>query len=93
VTLRYRLAGAIVAVTPAPPGRALALVAPLTGLISAVPGHPVQVRAGGAGVLGVSCPTAQRGSVCGTRTADGWTATVPPQARPIVVLLQLDSPH
>jgi hypothetical protein len=93
VTLRYRLAGAILAVTPAPPGRALGLVAPLTGLVSAVPGHAVQVRAGGDGVLGVSCPTAARGSVCGTRSGDGWTATVPEQARPIVVLLQLDSLH
>ena len=91
VTLRYRLTGALVTVRPAAPGRAFGIVAPLTGAISAGPGNAVRVRAGGDGVVGVSCPTVRVGEVCGTRDADGWTATVPQDARPIVVLLQLDT--
>lgn len=93
VTLRYRLAGALVAVKPAAPGRALGVVAPLTGQISTGSGLAVQVRAGDRAVLGVSCPTARFGTVCGTLTSGGWTATVPLGTRPVVVLLQVDTPR
>jgi len=87
--VRYRLGGAVVKVTPAAPGRAFGLVTPLTATLSQANGADVVVRVLDRRVLGVSCPAVQgTGAVCGTRTADGWTATVPGAARP-VVLLQL----
>ena len=91
VTLRYRVSGGIALVTPAAPGRALGVITPLTGLISSDRGYDVQVRTTDATVLGVSCPTTGRGAVCGTHTDKGWVATVPTDARPLVVLLQLNT--
>jgi hypothetical protein len=92
VTLRYRMAAGVMLVTPAAPGRALGIVAPLTGMISSGRGHPVQVRALGPKVLGITCPTAPAGAVCGSRDGSGgWVATVPDGTSPIVVLLQLNT--
>lgn len=86
-TLRYRISGGIVAVTPAAPGRALGLVTPLTAMTSQARGRAVVVRAPDRHVVGVSCPGVQgSGSVCGARTARGWTASVPAGARPVVLL-------
>jgi hypothetical protein len=90
-TFRYRLTGSVALVTPAAPGRALGLVTPLTGMVSAGRGHDVQVSSDDPKVLGVSCPTATQGAVCGSRSGRGWTATVPVDARPVIVLLQLDT--
>jgi hypothetical protein len=90
-TLRYRVANGVIAVTPAAPGRAFALVTPLSAAISQAAGNPVVVRAIDSHVLGVTCPTAPAAStVCGTRTATGWNATIPTDSRPIV-LFQIDS--
>jgi hypothetical protein len=91
-TLRYRLDAAVVTVAPAAPGRALGLVTPLTAAASRASGRPVVLRAPGPHVVGVSCPGALgTGAICGSRTAAGWSAAVPPTAAP-VVLLQLDLP-
>ncbi|HEY6798337.1 MAG TPA: hypothetical protein VI248_26965 [Kineosporiaceae bacterium] len=86
-TLRYRLGGAVVTVTPAPPGRALGVVTPLTAAVSQGRGHDVVVRTLDPRVIGVSCPgAAGTGTVCGTRTDGGWTAHLPGDAQPLVLL-------
>jgi len=88
--LRYRISGALVRVAPAPAGRALALVTPLTAAVSQAAGRPVVVDVIDSRVRGVACPGVQEGgSVCGSRTETGWTASVPAGATP-VVLLQID---
>jgi hypothetical protein len=92
VILRYRLQNALQVIKDAAPGRAAGVVAPLTASISQARSHPVQVRVDGSHVLGVSCPTAITGAVCGTRNQAGWTATLPDGVRPVVIL-NLDLSH
>jgi hypothetical protein len=85
--LRYRLANGVVTITPAAPGRVFAVVTPLTAAISQARSAAVLVRALDPRVLGVSCPraTSAAASVCGTKLATGWVATVPADSIPIVL--------
>lgn len=85
--LRYRLTNGVVTITPAVPGRVFAVVTPLTAAISQARSAAVLVRALDPKVLGVSCPRASdaAGSVCGTKLAAGWEASVPASSIPIVL--------
>lgn len=85
--LRYRLAGVLLHVTPAPPGRFLILATPLSSTASAAAGLPVTLRISDSRVLGVSCTLLTGlGAVCGTATGSTWTATIPPGGSGIVLI-------
>ena len=88
-TLRYRLAGALVRVTPSLPGRIFALVTPLAAENSVQARRPVLVRVSDRRVLGVTCPAGTGAAqLCGTRAGSTWQAALPAGAAP-VTLLQL----
>jgi hypothetical protein len=66
--LRYRLTGATVRSTPAPAGRALAAIGPLTGGVA--DDFPVLIIVSGDTVLGLSCPLLPLSQQsCGSRNA------------------------
>jgi hypothetical protein len=91
VTLRYRLSkGALQSVADSVPGRVSAVVPPLTAGLSQAHNHPVQIRALGAQVIQVTCPAADIGAVCGTRTSDGWTAIMPADSQRPIFLVSIN---
>lgn len=88
--IRYLLQGAILRSEPAVPGRALAVLTPIT--FGAVVDLPITIHIAGTGVLNVYCPTAPTPAAlnCGRLDAGRWTVT-PPPGRPFVIA-QLDLP-
>jgi hypothetical protein len=90
LALRYRLAGALVRVNPAPPGRATIVLRPLTGPEASRAQDPVVVRLLDARVGQVYCPAAPQ-PLCDSGSGALHVATVPAGARP-VVLAQLTLP-
>lgn len=87
VALRYRLVAAAVRSSPAPAGRALVRLAPLTSDAS-----PVLVDLVGEGVRNLVCPELPaKDQVCGSRRGNVWTAG-PLPAEFAVVVAQLDLP-
>jgi hypothetical protein len=90
VQLSYQVQDAIVRTRPSDDGRALGVSLPLLGQALRDQGLPLLVRAEGAGVSGVSCPSAPAPKMlCGQQIDDGWLATIPPEAATATLLLQL----
>jgi hypothetical protein len=87
LVLRYRLAGALVRATPAPPGRATLVLRPLTGSEASRAQDPVVIRLRDARVGQVYCPGPQ--PLCDTPRGAQHVATVPAGVAP-VVLAQVD---
>lgn len=87
--VRYLLSGAIARSTPSQPGRALAVVAPLSQASNG--SAPVQVRLAGDSVLTVACPGVAdvAAMLCGREEGGMWTAQLP-AGEPAVVVVQLD---
>ena len=81
--VRYVLTGAIVRSLPSSPGRALAVLSPIS--TGAVGDLPTIISISTADVLNVYCPTAaeQTAIMCGRIDGDRWTIT-PPPGLPIV---------
>lgn len=87
VALRYRLVAAAVRSSPAPAGRVLVRLAPLTADAS-----PVLVDVVSEGVRNLVCPELPaKEQVCGTQRGKMWTAGPLPAADAVVVA-QLDLP-
>ncbi len=87
--VRYLLTGAIARSTPSQPGRALAVIAPLSQGTNG--SSPVEVRLTSDSVLTVACPGAAdvEAMLCGREDGGIWTAR-PPAGEPAVVVIQLD---
>jgi hypothetical protein len=83
-TLRYRILGAFVRQTPAPPGRVTLILRPLAGGTVATSDDPAVVRLGDPRVGTVSCPAAPH-PLCAVTTGRTHTATVPAGASTIVL--------
>ena len=90
MVVRYLLEGAIVHSVPAVPGRALAVVTPISA--GAARDLPVTLAISATDVLNVYCPagTTQAAIRCGRLEDDHWVVTLPP-GLPLVVA-QLDLP-
>lgn len=88
--VRYVLTGAIVRSLPSAPGRALAVLSPIS--TGAVGDLPTTIAISTTDVLNVYCPTAvnQAAIMCGRLDGDRWTIT-PPPGLPVVVA-QIDLP-
>jgi hypothetical protein len=84
VVVHYRLAGALVRVAPAPPGRATLVLRPLTGPTALDSRDPVLVRLDDRRVGDVYCPAAPE-PLCAVTSGTRHVATVPAGARPIVL--------
>jgi len=86
--IRYLVDGALVRSTPSQPGRAVAVIAPLSQ--SALGSLPVTVSVISEGVLSVACTGSGPAPVlCGQLEGDVWTAT-PAGDAPTVIVAQLD---
>lgn len=91
VQLSYRITDAVVRSRRSDSGRALGVSLPLLGEALRQQGLPLIVKTEGAGVGGVTCPSAPTAKMlCGTETETGWTADVPVDAANPTVLIQLD---
>jgi hypothetical protein len=84
VVVRYRLTGALVRVTPAPPGRATLVLRPVTGPAAAAADDPVVVRLADPRVGAVYCPDA-RTPLCAVSRGSTHVATVPAGTAPVVL--------
>lgn len=89
--VRYVLAGAVVRSVPARPGRALAVLTPISA--EATGDLPIAISIAAANVLNVFCPTAATPAaiMCGRLDGDAWTVAAP-SGLPLVVA-QLDLPE
>jgi len=90
VVVRYRLTGALLRATPAPPGRVTLVVRPVTGPSAGATGDPIVVRLTDRRVGAVYCPAA-RPALCAVSQGGTHVATVPAGTAP-VVLAQLTLP-
>ena len=91
VQLSYQIARAVVHSKPARTGRALAVSLPLLGQTLREAGLPLVVRAQGTQIGGVTCPSAAPAEMlCGTPTAQGWSATIPSSATSPALLLEVN---
>lgn len=89
--LRYRLVDAVQRSRPAPPGRALIIVAPLK--VEVLTTQPVMVSVTGAHVTNLTCPLLpQRQQVCGRQDERGWFAPAL-AGDAAVVIVQVDLPN
>jgi hypothetical protein len=90
--VRYLLDGAIVRSVPASPGRALAVLTPIS--TAAADGLPITIAIAAADVLNVYCPGAssQSAILCGRLEGDYWTVTPPPGGPLVVAQLDLPGP-
>jgi hypothetical protein len=88
--VRYLVDGAIVRSVPSRPGRALAVITPISAKANG--DLPVAIAISATGVLNVYCPggTTQAAILCGQLDGDRWAVTLPP-GLPLVVA-QLDLP-
>ncbi len=84
VVVHYRLAGSLVRVAPAPPGRETLVLRPLTGPVAAAGQDPVVVRLDDPRVGAVYCPSAPV-PLCAVSRGSRHVATVPAGGRPIVL--------
>ncbi len=89
--LRYRLVDAVQRSRPAPPGRALIIVAPL--MAEALATQPFILQVSGAHVTNLTCPLLpQPQQLCGRQDAQGWSAPGLTGDR-AVVIVQADLPN
>ena len=90
--VRYLLVGAIVRSVPSSPGRALAVITPISsGLARDL---PVSMAISAANVLNVYCPTGanQATIMCGRLDGDRWVVTPPPGLPLVVAQVNLPAP-
>jgi len=89
--LRYRLVDAVQRSRPAPPGRALIMLAPLK--VEALAALPVTMQVSGARVTNLTCPLLpQPQQLCGRQDAQAWF-TPALAADQAVVIVQADLPN
>lgn len=84
LAVRYRLSGAVVRTSPAPPGRATLVLRPLTGPEASRAHDPVLVRLNDPRVGQVYCPLGPQ-PLCDTARGALHVATVPAGSRPVVL--------
>jgi len=92
MVVRYLLDGAIVRSVPATPGRALAVLTPIS--TGAADGLPITIAIAATNVLNVYCPGAssQSAILCGRLEGDQWMVTPPPGGPLVVAQLDLPDP-
>ncbi|HYY12685.1 MAG TPA: hypothetical protein VE781_17240, partial [Kineosporiaceae bacterium] len=84
LVVHYRLTGALVAASPAPPGRRTLVLRPVSGPVAAAAGDPVLVRLDDARVGAVYCPAAPS-PLCAVSAGAVHVATVPAGTPPLVL--------
>lgn len=93
LSLRYRLLGAVERSAPAPPGRALVLMPPVSA--GSLPGTlPVVVEVSGARVRNLYCPRLPVAEqLCGRAGADRWhTPVLTPKTATVLAQVDLPAP-
>lgn len=92
VTMRYRLEGGAERSQPAPVGRALVVLPPVTADVPALAGLPVVVEVVGGNVRNLVCPDLDASEqLCGRQQGSLWTTPPIPLGRSLVVA-QVDLP-
>jgi hypothetical protein len=92
ITMRYRLEGGAERSQPAPVGRALVLLPPVTAAEPALAGLPVVVEVIGGNVRNLVCPQLDaRDQLCGRQQGSRWSSAAIPLGRSVVVA-QIDLP-
>lgn len=93
IVMRYRLEGGAIRSQPAPVGRALVMMPPITAADPALGDLPVVVQVVGGNIRNVVCPALDVGDqLCGRQNGQRWTTTVLPLSRASVVA-QIDLPQ
>ncbi len=92
ITMRYRLEGGAERSQPAPVGRALVLLPPVTAAEASLSGLPVVVEVVGGTIRNLVCPDlAVAEQLCGRQQGSLWTTPSIPLGRSVVVA-QVDLP-
>jgi hypothetical protein len=92
ITMRYRLEGGAERSQPAPVGRALVLLPPVTAAEASLSGLPVVVEVVGGNIRNLVCPDlAVAEQLCGRQQGSLWTTPSIPLGRSVVVA-QVDLP-
>jgi hypothetical protein len=92
ITMRYRLEGGAERSQPAPVGRALVLLPPVTAAEPALAGLPVVVEVIGGNVRNLVCPELDApDQLCGRQQGSRWSTASIPLGRSLVVA-QIDLP-
>ena len=92
ITMRYRLEGGAERSQPAPVGRALVLLPPVTAAEASLSGLPVVVEVVGGNIRNLVCPDlAVAEQLCGRQQGSRWTTPSIPLGRSVVVA-QVDLP-
>jgi hypothetical protein len=92
ITMRYRLEGGATRSQPAPVGRALVLLPPVTADEPALAGLPVVVEVIGGNVRNLVCPELDApDQLCGRQQGSRWSTASIPLGRSVVVA-QIDLP-
>ncbi len=92
ITMRYRLEGGAERSQPAPVGRALVLLPPVTAAEPALAGLPVVVEVVGGNIRNLVCPDLDaRDQLCGRQQGSLWSTAPIPFGRSLVVA-QMDLP-
>jgi hypothetical protein len=92
ITMRYRLEGGAERSQPAPAGRALVLLPPVTAAEASLSGLPVVVEVVGGNIRNLVCPDlAVAEQLCGRQQGSLWTTPSIPLGRSVVVA-QVDLP-
>jgi hypothetical protein len=92
ITMRYRLEGGAERSQPAPVGRALVLLPPVTAAEASLSGLPVVVEVVGGSVRNLVCPDlAAAEQLCGRQQGSRWTTPSIPLGRSVVIA-QVDLP-
>ncbi len=92
ITMRYRLEGGAKRSQPAPVGRALVLLPPVTAAEVSLSGLPVVVEVMGGSIRNLVCPDlAVAEQLCGRQQGSLWTTPSIPLGRSVVIA-QIDLP-
>jgi hypothetical protein len=92
ITMRYRLEGGAERSQPAPVGRALVVLPPVTAARPALAGLPVVVEVVGGNIRNLVCPELDaRDQLCGRQRGSLWSTAAIPLGRSVVVA-QMDLP-
>jgi hypothetical protein len=92
VTMRYRLEGGAERSQPAPVGRALVVLPPVTADVPSLAGLPVVVEVIGGNIRNLVCPDLDASELlCGRQQGSRWTTAPIPLGRSLVVA-QIDLP-
>jgi hypothetical protein len=92
ITMRYRLEGGAERSQPAPVGRALVLLPPVTAARPELAGLPLVVQVAGGNIRNQVCPDLDaRDQLCGRQQGSWWSTAAIPLGRSVVVA-QMDLP-